>query len=832
MSSRATAAPETAVRMSPSYMTPVEGSDAAHRFLPALVVLFIGSGCAALIYEIVWFQMLSLIVGSSALSLGVILGTFMGGMCIGSIWLSKVISRRQHPLRVYAILEAGIAVLGLLEWLLLPHVSGFYSTISLEGMPGLFMRAIFCVIALLPPTLLMGATLPAIARWVESTPRGMSWLGFFYGGNIAGAVTGCLLAGFYLLRVHGLGYATVVAMLINLAVAGAAFGLSKFAAYEAPADADDMTEDPADRAHARANWPIYAAAALSGMSALGAEVVWTRILSLTLGGTVYTFSLILAAFLFGLGIGSTMGSLVARDRFAARRALVWCQFLLMAGIAWAGYTMTRQLPYWPINPGLATAPRFTFEIDMFRALWVVLPSAVLWGASFPLALAAAGGEKDSGKLVGRLYAANTIGSIIGSSIMALAFIQWFGTVNAQRFIIGLVALSTLVLIFPVVRNAAGKLEISGGVIGAAIATIVVAVLMQMSIAPIPPLLAAYGRWMPLRMENANDIVAVREGQQATVAISRLSNGVLNYHNAGKVQASSEPQDMRLQRMLGHLTTLLPPKADNVLVIGFGAGVTAGAVSIDPAVKTQTIAEIEKVVPETASEWFGEHNFNVKNNPKVTVKIDDGRHYLLTTRQKFDAITSDPLDPWVKGAAALYTEEFWSLAKSKLNPGGVVTVFVQLYESSPEAVKSEVATFFKVFPDGMVFGNTYNGAGYDVVLVGQNGATKIDVDAIQARLDRPEYAPMRQSLAEVGFPNAASLFGTFAGQKQHLDAWMADAQINHDNDMRLQYLAGLGLNRYDQAMIYSGMIANRRYPEGLFVGSPDKIAAMRSMIAGY
>ena len=821
------------MRMSPTSSRAVEPNEAAHRFLPLLVLLFVGSGCAALIYEIVWFQMLSLIVGSSALSLGVILGTFMGGMCIGSIWLSKVISRRQHPLRVYAMLEVGIAVLGLLEWALLPHVSGFYSTISLPGMAGLFMRAIFCVIALLPPTLLMGATLPAIARWVESTPRGMSWLGFFYGGNIVGAVTGCLLAGFYLLRVHGLGYATLVAVVINLAVAGAAFALSRFASYEAPADADDISVSAEDAANTKANWPIYAAAALSGMSALSAEVVWTRILSLTLGGTVYTFSLILAGFLFGLGIGSSFGSAISRDRAGARRALVWCQFLLMLGVAWAGYALTRQLPYWPINPGLASSPQFTFQIDMIRALWVVLPSAVLWGASFPLALAAAGTEKDSGRLVGRMYAANTVGSILGSSIMALAFIQWFGTVNAQRFIIALVGLSTIILLLPgAKRSAEGKVTLPMNTLLGGVATIIIAILMQVSIAPIPPLLAAYGRWMPLRMENANDIVAVREGQQATVAISRLSNGVLNYHNAGKVQASSEPQDMRLQRMLGHLTTLLPPKADNVLVIGFGAGVTAGAVSIDPAVKTQTIAEIEKVVPQTASEWFGEHNFNVKNNPKVTVRIDDGRHFLLTTKQKFDAITSDPLDPWVKGAAALYTEEFWSLAKSKLNPGGVVTVFVQLYESSPEAVKSEVATFFKVFPDGMVFGNTYNGAGYDIVMVGQNGQTPIDVDAVQAKLDRPEYAQMRQSLAEVGFPDAVTLFGTFAGQKQHLDPWMADAQINHDNDMRLQYLAGLGLNRYDQALIYSGMIANRRYPEGLFVGSPARVGAIRSMIGGY
>src|SRR4051812_48787770 len=260
MSSQATAAPEQAVRMSPGKSpAAVVANDAPHRFLPSLILLFIGSGCAALIYEIVWFQMLSLIVGSSALSLGVILGTFMGGMCIGSLWLSKVISRRQHPLRVYAMLEGGIAVLGLLEWALLPHVSGFYSTISLEGMPGLFLRAIFCVIALLPPTLLMGATLPAIARWVESTPRGMSWLGFFYGGNIVGAVSGCLLAGFYLLRVHGLGYATVVAVLINVAVAGAALALSRFATYEAPLDADDVTPDPDDAENARANWPIYAA---------------------------------------------------------------------------------------------------------------------------------------------------------------------------------------------------------------------------------------------------------------------------------------------------------------------------------------------------------------------------------------------------------------------------------------------------------------------------------------------------------------------------------------------------------------------------------------------
>ena len=153
------------------------------------------------------------------------------------------------------------------------------------------------------------------------------------------------------------------------------------------------------------------------------------------------------------------------------------------------------------------------------------------------------------------------------------------------------------------------------------------------------------------------------------------------------------------------------------MIGCGAGVTAGAVSIDPMVKDQTIAEIEPLVPRVVSTHFGEHNFNVVANPKVKVHLDDARHYLLTTNEKFDAITSDPLDPWVKGAATLYTKEFFQVVRNHLNPGGVVTLFVQLYESTDSAVKSEIATFLEAFPNGAVFANTVNGQGYDLVLFG-------------------------------------------------------------------------------------------------------------------
>jgi len=328
---------------------------------------------------------------------------------------------------------------------------------------------------------------------------------------------------------------------------------------------------------------------------------------------------------------------------------------------------------------------------------------------------------------------------------------------------------------------------------------------------------AYGRYTATQL-GQSQIIYSGEGWNASVAVSERPNGVRNYHNAGKVQASSEPQDMRLQRMLGHLTTLVPKQAKTVVVIGCGAGVTAGAVSIDPVVEHETIAEIEPLVPRVVSTYFAEHNFDVVRNRKVEVHIDDARHFLFTTGQKFDAITSDPLDPWVKGAAMLYTREFFELAKSRLNPGGIVTLFVQLYESNTEAVKSEVATFFEAFPKGMIFANTYNGAGYDLVLLGQVDGTTINLDEMEARLQRPEYEPIRKSLAEIGMTSAVDLFATYGGSANDLKGWLNDAQINRDRNLRLQYLAGRGLNLYRAGEIYAEMLPFAQDPQGVFTGS--------------
>jgi spermidine synthase len=247
------------------------------------------------------------------------------------------------------------------------------------------------------------------------------------------------------------------------------------------------------------------------------------------------------------------------------------------------------------------------------------------------------------------------------------------------------------------------------------------------------------------------------------------------------------------------------------------------------VKDQTIAEIEPLVPRVVSTHFAAHNFNVVANPKVKVHLDDARHYLLTTNEKFDAITSDPLDPWVKGAATLYTREFFQVVKDHLNPGGVVTLFVQLYESSDAAVKSEIGTFLEAFPKGAVFANTVNGQGYDLVLFGQLEGGKINVDAVQARLSDPANAAVAKSLSEVGINSAVDLFGTYAGRRSDMKTWLSDAMINTDSNLKLQYLAGLGLNMYQSDAIYKAMIRESKYPEDLFEGTPETLTALRGKI---
>jgi len=799
----------------------------ASRYLPLLLLLFAGSGCSALIYEIVWYQLLQLAIGSTTVSLAFLLATFMGGLCIGSIWLPRLRSRK-HPLRIYAYLELGIAAFGILVQLCIPLIDRIYIAGAGVGMPGMLMRGIVSAICLLPPTILMGASLPAIVGWIESTPRGVSWWGLLYGGNTIGAVFGCLLAGFYLLRVFNMATATFVAAAINVVVALISFMLAGLTpnravvgdSSDAPTSfAPERTIANSADADSSSRWSVYVTIALSGASALGAEVVWTRLMGMMLGATVYVFSIILAVFLIGLAIGSAGGAWLVRA-VRPRLALGWSQVLLTFGIAWTAYMIADSLPYWPVNPLLTTSPWYIFQLDMARCLWAILPPTILWGASFPLALAAAASsDENSTRVVGSVYAANTFGAIIGALVVSLILIPSIGTQDTQRVLLALAAVSSLFVLVPHILKYK-----SPGVAALLTASMVIAVFLVIGVDKIPGELIAYGRRMAISAGKST-VLYTKEGINSSVAITRWNDGAIEVDVNGHVEATTEPYDMKLQRMVGHLAALLHPNPKSVLGIGFGAGVSAGTFTTYPGIQKITVCEIEPVIPPTSTKYFFKQDYDVFHNPRTHIVYDDARHYVLTTKDKFDIIASDPLDVFVKGTAALYSKEYFQAVKDHLNSGGIFTLYVPLYESDVRTVKSELATFFDVFPYGSVWANTIEGQGYDMVFMGQGEPLKINLDEVQQRLDRPDYAPVVQSLREIGINSATDLFATYAGQKSDLGPWLEGAEINRDADLRLSYLAGWGINSSLEDVIYRQMIAYRRAPVNIFTGSPQAINAL-------
>jgi len=779
-----------------------------------VLLLSFGSGVAALIYEVVWFQLLELVIGSTAVSLGILLATFMGGMCLGSLILPRLVSTQRHPLRVYALIEFGIGVLGILVLHLVPLVGGIYTAWTGYGLTGFLLRGVVAAACLLAPTLLMGATLPALSRQINTTNNGVSWLGFFYAANIAGAVLGCLLSGFYLLRKYDVYTATYVAMAINFSMGGLALALRKVIPN------DSVRPAPA-AAFRKSDSIIYVATLLSGLCALAAEAIWTRMLGLLFGASVYALSIIVAVFLVGLGIGSGIGALLCRILVSPRAALGWCQWLAAYGIAWTAYNLGAALPYWPINPLISSNIWFNFELDLARAFWALLPPTVLWGASFPLALAAAASPgHDAANLMARVYSANTFGAIVGALGVSLLLVAWVGFQRTEQVLIALSLLAGLLLLLPSRPRLAG--------LGWSGLGVLLGGLLILTVPPISKVLIAYGRYAATWV-GKGDIVYAAEGMNSSVAVSRFPNGAVTFHVAGKIQASNVPRDMRLQRILGHLTTLTTATPRSILVIGCGAGITAGAVSIDPRVERETIVEIEPLVPQAASAYFSEPNFGVLRNPKVQLRIDDGRHYLMTTKERFDGITVDPLDPWVKGAANLYTKEFLEVMKQHLNSGGAVTMYIQLFETDLEAVKSSVATFFEVFPNGTIWGNPYQGQGHDMVLLGQVEPLRIDLDEMEQRIGYRGGDKIAQSLAEIGMNSPVDLFARYAGRSSDLKEWLRNVPINRDRNLRMQYLAGLGLNLDDAAAIYADLLAYRRFPEDLFVSAEGRVDSLREAI---
>lgn len=814
------------LKRSPSSSTaePASSSFSTHAVLR---LVFVASGCAALIYEIVWFHLLRLVIGASALSVGLVLAAFMGGMFLGSLLFARFVPRDRNPLRVYAFLEIGIGVFGLLMPVLLPAVRLIYVGLVGYGPLGIALRGLIAAVLLLPPTALMGATLPAVARRYSHGRRGMSGLASLYAANTGGAVLGCLLSGFYLLAVWDVWVATVAAVVLNVVAGLAALRLSR----REPVGVD-VSLVPAARPLGPALLAarsVYLAVGLSGMTALAAQVVWTRLLTLLFGATVYAFSIILAVFLAGLGLGSAGAAAALRRGANPTRGLAWTQLGIVPAGLLAAALLAEVLPV--TSPPASVPVQALHAFHVLRAVAVVLPGAILWGASFPFALAAAarvaGG--DTGRSSGLVYAANTLGAILGALLVSFWVIPAFGTRVAQQALVLVAGLSAAALLFTTRRASAqagdapsssssrlpGAWALAAGVLAAA-------VLPGPSAA-----FLAHGRYI-WWMDARDQYPYVTEGAASTVAVHVGPDGYRNFHVSGRVEATNNPNDMRLQVMLGHLSALAHPKPESVLVVGLGAGVTAGALAQHPEVKRLVICEIEPRVAG-AAKTFAVENRGVLTDPKVEIVFDDARHFLATTREQFDVITSDPIHPWVRGNSVLFSREYYQVVRSRLKPGGLATQWVPLYETTEEAIQMQMKTFMDAFPDGTVWNSAANMRGYDVVMLGRTAPLHMDFSEMQARMDRtPAVAA---ALRDIRMPSALDLLATYGAGARDMQGWFAQTPLNRDFSLKLEYISGMALNAREADDIYAHMTAARTYPQGVFVVPTHLEPELRHRIGG-
>ena len=636
------------------------------------------------------------------------------------------------PLRRYALIELAIGVLGLVTLAAIPLLGGAYTALAGGGALTLALRLVVAALALLPATMLMGATLPVVAPWLRGDARGAAWLGWCYAANTAGGVLGSLVAGFYLAARARRLRRDVGRRRVERRHRGGRARRSR-AAHDAAARGRRRAPRPRRRERARST-PIYVATALSGMTALAAEVLWTRHLSLLLGGTVYTFALILAVLLLGLGLGSAAGA-AAAEAFDPRTALASCQALLGITMAAAAYTVARSLPYWPIDVTLPTTggrrvaarPAAREHTSCCRRRCSGA-RAFRW-RSRPRLRAGEEPRRAVGPALrrehGRRHRRRARDDVRAR--------RRVGSQRTQQLLIARERCRRAVLLLVRTRGAKAR-----GALSAPPASRQRSRWPRSTVPALPPELIAYGRFLPTRGFDAN-VVYVGEGLTASIAVTAEPDGTLTYHNAGKTQASTYPQDMRLQRMLGHLTTLVPEQPRNVLVIGLGAGITAGAVSLDPAVERVVVAELEPLVPDVAAEFFDEHNFDVVDERQGR---DSHRRRPASARDDGGALRRDHVRPARSvgqgRGRALHARVLAALQAAAQRRRRRDRVRAALRNHRGRRAQRARDVPRRVSRTRAVFANTVEGMGYDAVLVGRNGDDPIDLDA-------PRTAPRRRGL---------------------------------------------------------------------------------------
>lgn len=765
------------------------------------LVLFAVSGAAALIYEVVWTRLLTLHMGHGLAAASTVLAAFMGGLAAGAGAAGRVAGRMPpaRALRLYAALEIAIAVLALVMPWALAAVRPMLAATYADGNGGTvfaLLRLTSAVLLLCIPAACMGATFPVASRWmVRSAGTAAQDAGALYAVNTLGAASGAILAGFMLVPAIGLRGSTFVGVVLNLIAGGGAWLIASRAIGGStaplvnPPEAGHHKEEGEGQHKGKRKkrhgpeivlsrpWLAAAALGVSGFASLTLQVVWTRLLVQILGPTTYAFSTVVSIFIVGIAGGATFGSwAVPRLKWAGTGLASALLVSAALGLAAASAVDMALLRIGEIvaRPDIQFADVLRQEVALVAML--LLPMTLAFGAAFPFAVALATGRDDRvTEQIGLVYAANTVGAILGSLLSGFLLVPTFGLHGTIRAVAALGATTALVVL---VTSARGL----GRVVGLGLAVAVAG-----GIALVPrwnPALLSSGAYkyapalrgldMPTAL-TAGELLSYREGAISTVAVRKLA-GTVSLAIDGKVDASNAG-DMLTQRLLAHVPLLLHPNPRRAAILGLGSGVTLGSALTHPL---QEVAVLE-ISPDVvdASRFFEAENHRALQDPRTRLIVGDGRTHLLLGHQQFDMIVSEPSNPWMAGIASLFTREFFEAARNRLAPGGVLCQWAHTYDISSRDLRSIVATFLSVFPDGTMWliGDA------DVLLVGSTEPLDARIAAMAAAMQRPGVA---EDLANVGVRTPFPLLSMFVAQGEALEAWANGAPIQTDDLSPLEF----------------------------------------------
>lgn len=738
---------------------------------PLLLLLYGLSGAAALVYQVLWMRLLSLTFGVTVHAAATVLASFMAGLALGSAAGGRLADRVRHPLRLFGLIELGAGLAALASPALLEAVQSLYVRWhpgSAEGELRLtLIRVFLSAIVLIVPSMLMGATLPVVVRAARAYAGHAARLGVLYGTNTLGAMTGTLLAGLWMIPALGLTRSFLIAAGVNVLVGLTAIAASRRAGVATPAgDLHSHLQSEISDLHLPARAGIALIVVLSGFVSLALEVVWFRVLAaIILRPTTYAFTIMLAAVLAGIGIGSYLSGLIMRRsrRWAlwlaaaeiatgllallSFRAMAWS----LAVMRWANDVIARYLP-----DHLAPLLVGTF-VSIF-------PAALMMGVALPIALAAwtAGSAGHAGRRLGNVYALNVAGSIAGSLAGGFLLLPMLGSHRSLVLLSLLMIAGGFVLLASLDWRARLGLA-AGGIAAAAI-----------GVATLPDLNDVV---LPLRYRGQQTLWR-EEGIQTTVAITeqRTPSGpqrvmLLN----GLHQANDGAGMVAFHRHLALLPLALHENPRTLLSVGLGGGATPGAASEYPGVQVDVV-ELSSAVVDGAR-FFAHVNNDLLRKPNVRVMVGDGRTHLMVTRRRYDIVTADAILPTHAGAGALYSADYYRLVKHVLAPKGLVAQWVG--PAGTEQWKMLVRTFVSVFPDATLWSGQ--------ILIGGHGPLLIDPGDLRMKEQDERIAAL---LGRDGTMPGPALLSRFNAGPDELRAFVGEGPILTDDRPRVEYFLSL------------------------------------------